>query len=58
MASLRLAFRDPDPAIRLSLLESLLATDEGRPLLQEALADADETVRAFAAFWLAKEEER
>ena len=42
------AFRDPDPAIRRLVLESVIQLDDGLPLVQEALADADETLRALA----------
>ena len=42
------AFRDPDPAIRLLVLESVIQLDDGLPLVQEGLADAEETIRALA----------
>src|SRR5262249_27246888 len=42
------AFRDPDPAIRLSVLESVIQLDDGLPLVQEGLTDAEETIRVLA----------
>lgn len=48
----RKTLRDPDPAMRLLILERLAQHDEGRALLPEALADEDETVRARTTFWL------
>ena len=42
------AFRDPDPAIRLLILEQVAGRDQGRFLVQEALTDSDEAVRALA----------
>ena len=42
------AFRDPDPAIRRSVLESVIQLDDLLPLVRKALTDADETIRALA----------
>jgi hypothetical protein len=42
------AFRDPDPAIRLLVLESVIQLDEGLPLVQEGVTDTEETIRALA----------
>jgi hypothetical protein len=49
---LRGALRDPDPAVRMQVVESLARTEEGRLLIGEALADEDPAIRAFARFWL------
>lgn len=49
MEHLRQGLRDPDPAVRIVAVERVEPTDEGIALLQEALADADETVRSLAA---------
>jgi hypothetical protein len=48
LEDLRQAFRDPDPAIRRLVLENVIQLDEGLPLVQEALTDAEETIRALA----------
>lgn len=48
LADLHQAFRDPDPAIRRLVLESVIRLEEGLPLVQEALADAEESIRARA----------
>src|SRR5262249_42330137 len=50
--SLRQALDDPDPAVRMRVIESIAHQEEGVPLLREALADRDEAVRSMAAFWL------
>ena len=50
--SLRQAFSDPDPSIRLMVLENAMLKEGGRLLLQEALADEAEAIRSLAAFWL------
>jgi len=55
MESLRQALRDPDPAIRALVIGSVEADGQGLPLLQEALADAEEGVRTLAAFRLQQE---
>jgi HEAT repeat protein len=47
-ASLRQALRDPDPSIRRLVLESVIQLDDGLPLVQEALADSEEVIRALA----------
>jgi HEAT repeats len=52
LESLRQAFRNPDSSIRMMILASVVHSDQGRPLLEEALMDNDPTVRSFAAFWL------
>jgi hypothetical protein len=49
MEHLRQGLRDPDPGVRIVAVERVEPRDEGIALLQEALADADETVRSFAA---------
>jgi HEAT repeat protein len=50
--SLRQAFSDPDPSVRLMVLENAMLKEGGRLLLQEALADEAEAIRSLAAFWL------
>ncbi len=49
MALLRQAFRDSDPAVRLMVLQSAAQRDDGQALLQRALSDPNESVRARAA---------
>lgn len=46
---LRQAFRDPDPAVRMQVVEQAALQDRGLPLLQEALTDNDEAVRSLAS---------
>jgi hypothetical protein len=46
------ALHDPDTSIRQMAIESIASKEEGRALLQEALSNDDDTVRALAAFWL------
>jgi hypothetical protein len=46
---LRQAVHDPDPTIRLLVLQQVARQNQGLPLLQEALADDDEAVRSLAA---------
>jgi HEAT repeats len=46
---LRQAMSDPDPSVRLLVVESIAQRDDGRPLLQQALSDSDETVKNSAA---------
>jgi hypothetical protein len=55
MEYLRQAFRDPDPAIRVLVIGSVDAHDQGLQLLESALADAEERVRSLAAFRLQQE---
>jgi hypothetical protein len=45
------AFRDPDPSIRVMVIESV-PQSEGLSLLQTALSDPDETIRSIAALRL------
>lgn len=52
LAALDQAYRDADPSIKLTILESVAQREQGLRLLREALEDEDETVRSFAAFWL------
>ena len=52
MRSLRQALRDPDPSVRMMVVENVILKEEGLPLPQEALSDEDEAVRSAAAFWL------
>jgi hypothetical protein len=47
-ASLHQALHDPDPAIRQLVLESVIQLDDGLPLVQEALADTEESIRMLA----------
>jgi hypothetical protein len=46
---LRQAFSDPDPEVRLLVLETLAQNPEATDLLQSALSDPDESVRNAAA---------
>jgi hypothetical protein len=48
LEDLHQAFRDPDPAIRRLVLESVIRLDEGLPLVQEALTDDEESIRVRA----------
>ncbi len=56
MAALRRGLDSPDPSARLMILESVVHTEAGLPLLREALADSDETVRDAAATLLEQAE--
>lgn len=56
MEHLRQGLRDSDPGVRIMAVERVEPRDEGIALLQEALADADETVRSLAASWLKQAE--
>jgi hypothetical protein len=49
---LRQTLHNPDPSIRLMVLASIVYNSQSRPLLEEAVLDADPEVRSFAAFWL------
>jgi hypothetical protein len=40
---------DPDPTVRLLVLQQVARQERGLPWLQEALTDDDEAVRAFAS---------
>lgn len=46
------ALRDPDPAVRMMVVQSVEPKDQGLALLQEALSDTDESVRASASLSL------
>lgn len=46
------ALRDPDPAVRMMAVQSVEPKDQGLALLQEALSDTDESVRAMASLSL------
>jgi HEAT repeat protein len=52
LESLRQAFRNSDPSLRMIVIESVVPAGEGLPLLQEALSDEDGTIRSMAAFRL------
>ncbi len=54
LGSLRRAFSDPDPSIRMMVVAGIVPEDQGLALLQEALIDDDETVRLAAAAKLAQ----
>ncbi len=45
---LRQALRDPDPGVRILAIESAGSGEQGKALLEEALSDEDESVRAVA----------
>jgi HEAT repeat protein len=47
--ALHQALRDPNPAVRLAVIERVIPRDQGLALLQEGLADEDARVRAEAA---------
>lgn len=49
VGALRLALRDPDPAVRLWVVNHVAPQGQGLTLLREVLADADATVRSVAA---------
>jgi hypothetical protein len=49
------ALRDPHPGVRMMAVDSIPSNDQGIALLQEALSDADETIRSVAAFRLEQE---
>jgi hypothetical protein len=57
-ASLSWALRDPDPAVRLAVVESAALSEEGWVLLNQALSDPDESVRVRADFWLKQSSEK
>jgi HEAT repeat protein len=48
LPQLRQALRDPDPGVRILAIESAGSGEQGKALLEEALADKDESVRAVA----------
>jgi HEAT repeat protein len=55
LGTLRGGLRNPDPAIRTRIIESVIQsapTEQSLPLLREALWDGDEAVRAIASTWL------
>lgn len=56
MDALREALHSTDPSTRLMVLESVVSTEAGLPLLREALADSDETVSVAAATLLKQAE--
>ena len=49
MGQLWQALEDPDPGVRIVAVDSVAPGKEGEALLEAALSDADETVRAMAA---------
>jgi HEAT repeat protein len=48
MSYLRDALRDPDPSVRLMVVEDVIGAPDGLPLLQEASSDSEESVRSSA----------
>ncbi|MGH8607852.1 MAG: HEAT repeat domain-containing protein [Gammaproteobacteria bacterium] len=48
MWHLRQALRDPDPGVRILAIENAGSGEQGKALLEEALSDQDEVVRAVA----------
>ncbi|MGH7406362.1 MAG: HEAT repeat domain-containing protein [Candidatus Methylomirabilales bacterium] len=48
MWHLRQALRDPDPGVRILAIEKAGSGEQGKALLEEALSDQDESVRAVA----------
>jgi hypothetical protein len=53
LAYLHQALHDPDPVVRMLVLQQVAQQDRGLPLLQEALTDADAAVRSLASSLLA-----
>ncbi|HXM98328.1 MAG TPA: HEAT repeat domain-containing protein [Candidatus Dormibacteraeota bacterium] len=51
---LRQAFPDLDLKLKMMVIEAVAHNEEGLPLLQDATADADESVRSAASSWLAQ----
>ena len=49
MSDLRQAYQDPDPKMRLLVIDSVSPRDESRELLEQAAADSDESVSQEAA---------
>jgi hypothetical protein len=54
MDYLHQAIRDPNPEVRVMVLENAVQQERALPLLQEALQDEDEAVRSLAAFLLTR----
>ena len=54
---LRHALSDPDPSVRLMIVEQAAQRAHGQVLLQEALADSDEAIRSLASSLLSGLEE-
>lgn len=52
MAYLYRALDDPDPSVRMMVVEIVAGKEQGRQMLQAALRDGNEAVRSMAAFWL------
>jgi HEAT repeat protein len=52
MEHLRQASFDPDPNVRMKVLENVAQNGEGTALLRQALSDGDERVRTLAGFLL------
>jgi hypothetical protein len=55
LGSLRHALRDTDPSVRQLVIEQVIRVvppEQGIPMLREALADEDATVRSVSAAWL------
>ena len=48
MPQLWQALRDPDPGVRILAIENVGSGEQGKALLEEALSDQDEAVRAVA----------
>jgi len=52
MGLLREGLHDPDPSVRMMVIQSVAQAENGLPLLQDAAADSDESVHAFVSTWL------
>jgi len=52
MDVLRGALHDPDPSVRMMVIQSVAQAENGLPLLQDAAADSDDSVHAFVSTWL------
>jgi hypothetical protein len=46
------ALQDPEPPVRMLVIQSVAQSEEGRPLLEKATLDPDESVRLSASTWL------
>ncbi len=46
------ALNDPDPSVRMLVIQNVAQAEEGRPLLEKATLDPDESVRLSASTWL------
>ncbi len=52
MVCLYRVLHDPDPSVRMMVVEIVAGKEQGRQMLQAALRDDNKAVRTMAAFWL------